>query len=154
MNVKHYEDNPRSAIMVDFCFQLLTFCHAEAGFSDDKTSAFFSTMKQVFEHALCNDSDDEVTMEDSYSHFKSLVLRHSIERTPDSVGLFSIGEVQQVTGYISKSFYRHWRAYRSVFSSRQAVQRQERELFVETPLCPRPLAEAEELPVSVDQLVL
>ena len=51
MGFDHYEDNPRSGIMVDFCLYNLMFCD-EQGFTPEKKSAFFSVMKLVFEESF------------------------------------------------------------------------------------------------------
>ena len=51
MGFGHYEDNPRSGIMVDFCLYNLMFCD-EQGFTPEKKSAFFSVMKLVFEESF------------------------------------------------------------------------------------------------------
>ena len=44
--IKHYHDNPRSAILVDFCYYSLMFCE-ENEFEKEQTSAFFSIMLKV-----------------------------------------------------------------------------------------------------------
>ena len=51
MGVRHYQDNSRSAILVDFCFYNLLFCE-EHNFTPEQASAFFAIMKRVFEHAF------------------------------------------------------------------------------------------------------
>jgi len=51
MKVRHYQDNSRSAILVDFCFYNLLFCE-EHLFNREQTSAFFSVMKSVFTDAF------------------------------------------------------------------------------------------------------
>ena len=51
MDVNHYEENPRSGIMVDFFLYNLIYCKDE-GFTMEQTSAFFSIMKAVFDHSL------------------------------------------------------------------------------------------------------
>jgi hypothetical protein len=54
MEVQHYEDNPRSMIMVDFFYYNLHFARMR-GLSLDATSALFSILKMVFEAAFGKD---------------------------------------------------------------------------------------------------
>lgn len=54
MEVQHYEDNPRSMIMVDFFYYNLLFAKMR-GLSLDATSALFSILKMVFEAAFGKD---------------------------------------------------------------------------------------------------
>mmetsp|Transcript_53885 Transcript_53885/g.108328 ORF Transcript_53885/g.108328 Transcript_53885/m.108328 type:complete len:147 (-) Transcript_53885:718-1158(-) len=83
MGVRHYQDNPKSKIMVDFCFYNIMFCD-ENSFSIPKKSAFFSVMKQVFEHAFeaeASSSSAEVlpvNREESLEYFKAKILAHSV----------------------------------------------------------------------------
>ena len=63
IGVKHYEDNARSAILVDFCYYNLLFCE-ENELTPEQTSAFFSIMKQVFEHAFETKVRARATLDD------------------------------------------------------------------------------------------
>ena len=66
MNVKHYQDNSRSAILVDFLFYCLVFCD-ENGFSLPKKSALFSIMKLTFAHAF--EGPESVSADESLAFF-------------------------------------------------------------------------------------
>lgn len=140
MEVNHYDDNPRSEILVDFCLYNLMFCD-ENDFSAAKKSAFFSIMKRVFEHGF--QSADVVPMQQSLAFFKTQVLEHSVEAPPDRVAVFSLQEVRLLTEFVATTFYRHYKAYQLCFTRRQPTEQREKVLQVESPFCPPPLEAAE-----------
>lgn len=146
MGVRHYQDNPKSTIMIDFCLYNLTFCD-ENSFSIPQKSAFFSVMKQVFEHAFesgAESSPSVVTREESLAFFKSKVLAHSVEAPMDGrSGVFDLPEVKLMIAFVGKTFYRNFSAYRTCFKTRQPVESTTRYLPVETPMLPNPLDFAE-----------
>lgn len=140
IGVKHYEDNARSAILVDFCYYNLLFCE-ENELTPEQTSAFFSIMKQVFEHAF--ETKEDVTLEENYAFFKEKMLAHSVQQPSSGVALFSLAAVKKIADFLTGSFYRHFKAYKFCFSQRQPIQRTERVIIVETPLTPQPLETAQ-----------
>ena len=144
MGVRHYGDNPRSAILVDFYLYNLVFCD-EHGFSFAKKSAFFSIMKLVFAHAFEQESPvAPVSREDSLAFFKGRVLAHSVEAPAEGrAGVFSLGDVKVMVAFVGKTFYRNFSAYRLCFTTRQPVEAAIRLLAVETPLAPPPLDQAD-----------
>lgn len=50
-------------------------------------------------------------MERSFEFFKELLLRHSVQRPPFSVGLFSFQEMKAITEWMMDSYYRHYKLY-------------------------------------------
>jgi hypothetical protein len=163
MGVKHYSDNPRSAILADFCLYNLVFCD-EAGFSLAKKSAFFSIMKCVFEHAFqggsaevgvgasgdaldsgaLSEGCEAVSSEDSMAYFQKQILAHSVDSPSERmVAVFDLPDVQALTDFVGKTFYRNYSAYRLCFSTKQAVELATRQVSIETPLAPPPLCEFE-----------
>mmetsp|Transcript_13051 Transcript_13051/g.22980 ORF Transcript_13051/g.22980 Transcript_13051/m.22980 type:complete len:179 (+) Transcript_13051:143-679(+) len=139
LQLNHYADNARSAILADFCLYNLTFCE-ENGFSAEKSSALFSILRTTFEHSF--EGPVPVSMQESLAFFKERMLEHSVESPPERVGVFTLQEVRLVTDYIGKSFYRHYKAHQYCFSRRQPVVQSKRVLTVETPPVPPPLASA------------
>ena len=149
LGVSHYDSNSRSAIFVDFCYYNLIFSHYEEGFSDEKTSVLFAMMKRVFERATSRLSE---TLTDSFEVFKEMVVRHSTDG-PDSRAVFSERDVKKITDFVSKGFYRHFRAYQLVFSSRQTIESVSHDIVVETPLAEPSLCDMVELFVGAPQQV-
>ena len=108
VKVEHYENNPWSGVLVDFLYYDLLFCE-ERGFSAEKTSAFFSIMKAVFDFTFKYVQEDEetvggvvdpVSLEQSYAFFRAKA-RHIYSRR--------IGERERVrTGSLSLSLKTRW----------------------------------------------
>jgi len=139
VGVKHYNDNARSSIMVDFYLYNIIFCD-ENGFSTAKKSAFFSIMKLVFAHAFDSASVDEVTSEASLEFFKQRVLAHSVEAPEEGrAGIFSLSDAKLMVNFVGKTFYRNFKAYKLCFTTRQGSEKATRYIAVETPMTPNPL---------------
>ena len=136
LNVKYYANNPRSAIMVDFCYFNLMFAK-ENDFTDEQTSGFYSIMMKVFISAV----DDGLSSTNAFDLFKKLILTHSIDDV-EAVELYPLPLVKKISSYVSSTFFRYLDAYKYVFSIAQAVVTETKELQVETPLIPQLLAEA------------
>ena len=59
--VNHYQDNTWSGVFVDYLYYGLAFA-AERSFTEEQTSALFSILKNVFEHAFPVGADaDSIT---------------------------------------------------------------------------------------------
>jgi hypothetical protein len=144
LKVQHYSENPRSAILVDFCYFSLLFCKTSS-FTLSQTSAFFSIMLRVFTAAV----DDRMSSEECLGMFKKLILAHSINDV-DKVELFDLPMVKKITTYVTNTFFRYMSAYQYVFDAEQDVVVEERVLDVETPLRPATL----DLAQAVTSLVL
>jgi hypothetical protein len=141
VEVRHYADNPRSAVLVDFFLYNLMFCE-ENGFSRLKKSAFFSIMKEVFAHGF--EGPAPVPPGESLEFFKRSVLAHSVEAPAEGrAGVFSLPEVKLMVTFVGKTFYRNYSAYRLVFTTRQLLAKATRHLCVETPPLPPPLDQAD-----------
>jgi hypothetical protein len=54
---------------------------------------------------------ERLTLERSFEFFKELLLRHSVQRPPFSVGLFSFQEMKAITEWMMDSYYRHYKLY-------------------------------------------
>ncbi|GMH70754.1 hypothetical protein TL16_g05487 [Triparma laevis f. inornata] len=133
--IKHYNDNPRSAILVDFCYYSLMFCE-ENEFEKEQTSAFFSIMLKVFKASV----DDGMDKDSAFSLFKSLVLSHSVsDPSTSAVELFTLPCVKKMTSYVSNTFFRYVDSFVYVFKTEQKVVTVVKPLEVETPLESPPL---------------
>ena len=107
--VKHYADNTWSGILVDFLYYNILFCE-EKGLTPEKTSAFFTIMKRVFEFTFrpelepgnVDDDVERVGVDASFAFFKEQMLRHSVEAPAEgSVGLFTVADVEFIAEFIS-----------------------------------------------------
>uniref|UniRef100_A0A7S2RX69 Uncharacterized protein n=1 Tax=Rhizochromulina marina TaxID=1034831 RepID=A0A7S2RX69_9STRA len=138
LGVRHYDANPRSSIFVDLCLQNLMFCQ-EHSFPLPKQVAFFSIVKNVFDHAFGTDAALKVSREDSLEFFKEQVMRASVEEPPHREAIFAIADVKAITEFVGTTFYRNFSAYKHCFSQRQQTRTVTRSVVVETPLRPTPL---------------
>ncbi|GMI33786.1 hypothetical protein TeGR_g5932, partial [Tetraparma gracilis] len=133
--------NPRSAILVDYCYFALLFCR-ENKFSLPQTSAFFAIMLKVFT-SFC---DDKQSSEECLAQFKDLILAHSAPDSdaPEGGALFDLAAVKLVSSYVSTTFFRYSKAFSYVFdnANEQELLVEERKVDVETPLMPQKLDEA------------
>eukprot|EP00396_MALV-II-16_sp_LP-1_P000426 gene426-393_t len=114
-------------IAADFHFHNLQFCLGQPKFDDAKMSTFLSIMKVLYVESFCTLG---LSMQDSYSLFKHMLLRHSCQRPPFSTGVFTMAEVATVTSYVLDAFYRHYKIPVSEFPRYKYVYVCTRELEV------------------------
>ncbi|OQS07604.1 hypothetical protein THRCLA_20107 [Thraustotheca clavata] len=55
------------------------------------------------------------TISSSFNRFQALILQHSVERPPMSMGIFTASDVNLIVEYITNSYYRHFHLYQSIF---------------------------------------
>lgn len=103
----------RAEILVDMHYHNYSFCMSK-GFPPEKTSTFLSIMKILLEDAI----RERLTPEDAFSRFQDLLLKHSVERPPRSVGIFSFDDVTSLVEYVTNTFFRHYRLYMYAFSTK------------------------------------
>jgi hypothetical protein len=64
---------------------------------------------------------------------QSLLLAHSIQRPPHSVGIFTLAEVQQITQFALTHYYAHFKLFRYAFTLRHVKQIDVRTTWAELP---------------------
>lgn len=84
-------------------------------FTAEQTSTFFTILKSV--HLMCISTPFD-NLQETFEHFKQLLLRHSINRPPFSVGLFSSAQVRDITDYVLKTYFKHFKLYKYAFTKR------------------------------------
>ncbi|XP_024518578.1 coiled-coil domain-containing protein 189-like isoform X1 [Selaginella moellendorffii] len=84
-----------SEILLDLHYGSLYFAQ-EQGFSLEKMSAFVSIVKAIHDQAI----GMRLTVERSWETAKNLFLLHSVQRPPFSIGLFTFGDLQEITRYV------------------------------------------------------
>ena len=142
--VNHYQDNTWSGVFVDYLYYGLAFA-AEQSFSDEQTSALFSILKNVFEHAFPVEPDaDSNPLEENHAFFKDQMLTHSVDDAEAGcIQLFSVEDVTQISNFLSTTFYRHYNSYKYAYTTTQPEETVHHDLIVETPLPPPPLCEGQ-----------
>merc|ERR1740129_2640719 len=73
----------------------------------NKTSTLLSIMKLVLEEAVSSRHNAS----EAFDVFQDCLLKHSVERPPKSVGIFTFDDVKAVMDYIHNTFFRHYRLY-------------------------------------------
>jgi hypothetical protein len=82
-------------------------------------------------------------MKTSFDEFKESLLRHAVERSPHTLGIFSVDDVSRIVEYMLNSYFRHYSLYKYIFTKKLVVTLvQTSPHGVETPLVPRSLNDA------------
>ncbi|GFR81762.1 coiled-coil domain-containing protein C16orf93 homolog [Elysia marginata] len=108
----NYKDNLKTGIKMDLFYYTLQFAK-EQKFSPEKTSAFFSIIKKIFE--VCIETPYG-NLDHTFQYFKDLLLCHSVNRPPYSIELFSPHEVRKISEYTINTFFRHFKMYKYAFT--------------------------------------
>lgn len=107
----------KSQILLEFYFSTIQFAKS-LGMNYAQTSALFSIMKLV--HTKCT-STPYNNNEDTFSYFKQLLIKHSLQRPPYSVGVFTVNQVQAITDYALNTYFRHFDMYKYAFTPKVRV---------------------------------
>ncbi|KAJ0394991.1 hypothetical protein P43SY_001262 [Pythium insidiosum] len=79
---------------------IVTFCRQQH-FNPRQTSVFLGIIQTLMEKDFARDS--ETGLEQSYSSFQSLLLAHSVDRSPRSVQVFQADQVAVIVDYVAHS---------------------------------------------------
>ena len=134
--------NAKTEIILDFHFYNMVFCK-KFGFTFIKTATYCSIMKQILDEDTAASHRD---VRQSFQRLKQLVLEHSVERPPWSVGVFDENDVNEMLLHATNSYFRHFRLYRMTMAPRVQLElKQHNPGFVEVPGPSRPLSAAVEV---------
>jgi len=106
----------KTEILKEFHFHNYSFCKTK-GFTPEKTSTYLSIMKVLFEE-LCH---SRKTMDESFNFFKGWLLKHSVQRPPFSVGVFTFEDVKAITEYVHNTFFRHYKLWMYAYVTHRDV---------------------------------
>ncbi|EQC42160.1 hypothetical protein SDRG_01000 [Saprolegnia diclina VS20] len=141
LGVAHYATNYRSRAHVDLCHYALAFCKHAFACDVQKTALTLLVVHRLFTTATTT----AATLPETYTELQTLLTQHSVEMPPTHVGIFSTSDVQHIVEYLGSTFFQHYAAYQLAFRGSPDVVRTTRQLVVETPMTPTPLADAKEL---------
>ena len=137
----HADDEDVLSIKVDFFFYLYAFAK-RLKLHEAQMSTLLSIFKATIEH---DERQPLCTMRSSFTFFKNRLLLHSCERPPWTVGIFSPEQVKVIVEFSLRSYYRHFRAYRTVLSKKPTIQlKQVLPGYVEEPMLTPRLSDMEE----------
>jgi septin family protein len=103
-------DEP-TELLVDFHIRNFSYAR-QSRFTLEKTSCFLGLMNHVFHSSL----DQRMTQTASYESFRRNVLKHSTQRPPWSLLVFSAEDVQKLTAFAQWSFFRNYALYEHAFT--------------------------------------
>merc|ERR1712118_29667 len=116
MNVDQSEGY-RTEILKEFHFHNYSFCKTQ-GFTAEKTSTFLSIMKVMFEEVCLI----KLQMDDAFNFFKGWLLKHSVQRPPFSVGVFTFEDVKATTEFVHNTFFRHYKLWMYAYVTHRDVE--------------------------------
>jgi len=104
------DEGPHTEILLDMHYHNYAFCKSK-NFSAMQTSTLLSMMKYVLEESIRK----RFVLDDAFSEFRDLLLKHSVEHPPVSVGIFSYDDLKAVSEYVHNTFFRHYKLYTYVY---------------------------------------
>lgn len=138
----------KEEIMTDFNANNLEFCRKE-NFTLEKTSCLLS----IFYYTLTQSIQNRVSCETSFELFKNLLLKHSVQRSPYSIAVFTLAEVKTITDFALTTLYAHYSLYEFAFTPHSDLVLKTVELFESRFPATLNLAEGEEVsPESIEAL--
>merc|ERR1712025_928319 len=82
------------------------------------------------------------SVDNSFAFFQTRILRHAVERSPHSIYVFSREDVLAIIEFITDTYYRNFRLYRSIFTKKEYMVLQQQLPFnLECVPVVRPLSE-------------
>ncbi|KAG6968507.1 hypothetical protein JG688_00005783 [Phytophthora aleatoria] len=116
-----------------------TFCR-QRHFQLNQTSVLLGICQTLMKRDFARDST--TNLKSSFDFFQAILLTHSVNRSPKSVGIFSREEVAAIVDYVTNSYYRHFQLYKCIYTPYYHVHFVQREINdVQTPKTPRPLSQ-------------
>lgn len=118
----------RQEVLLELYMNTLRFAR-EKGFSVEKTSTFFSIIMRNHKEMV----DAFLPPDRSWEFLKSLLERHSVQRPPHSVGIFTLDELKAITSFALTNYYAHFKLYRYAFTLRHVKEIDVRTSWAELP---------------------
>lgn len=105
----------RKEIFLDLVLSTLAFCYREK-FTLIKISTLISIVRAVHT-AACELPGPPMKLDKAYSMFEDLVLKHSVERPPFSIAVFSFTDTKSINAHFVNTYFRHLKMYQYVFGA-------------------------------------
>eukprot|EP00471_Norrisiella_sphaerica_P005900 CAMPEP_0184482386 /NCGR_PEP_ID=MMETSP0113_2-20130426/3940_1 /TAXON_ID=91329 /ORGANISM="Norrisiella sphaerica, Strain BC52" /LENGTH=246 /DNA_ID=CAMNT_0026862081 /DNA_START=35 /DNA_END=775 /DNA_ORIENTATION=- len=109
------DDELKRKGLIEVFINLLRFCH-EHCFNAEKISTLMSILYLTH---LKMTEPPLPSIREGFNEFKSMLLKHSVERPPFSISVFTPKDVSIIVAYITDTYFRQWRLYQFVYG--QAV---------------------------------
>ena len=118
----------RMEVLIELYLNTLRFAR-EQDYSVEKTSTLFSIVKRNHEEMV----EAFLPPQKSFDFFKALLLMHSVQRPPHSVGIFTLADCKQITDFILSRYYDHFKLYRYAFTLKHVKSVDIRTSYAEQP---------------------
>ena len=142
LNLSLADIDAKNDVLLDYHFYNMVFAKKN-GFTPLKTSAFLGIMKALLDEDVNAEHRD---VRQSFFRLKELLLEHSVERPPWSVGIFEEADIDPILTYATNNYFRHFRLYRMCMAPRVQMElKQHNPGFIELPAPSRPLSAAVEI---------
>eukprot|EP00966_Prymnesium_polylepis_P055365 1280449-Prymnesium_polylepis.1 len=128
LSTEDMDDPLKRAVMLELHLNSLYFARKQ-GFSSEKTSALFSTIKRNHDEM----AEAFLPPHKSWDYFKTILLTHAVQRPPHSFGIFSRREANLITQFVLDTYYRHFKLYRYAFTMRHIKNIDVRTSWLELP---------------------
>jgi len=112
--LKENDDHMKKLILTDLFYYAFIFA-TESKFNEEQISAFLSIIKRTHEKAIESPFGN---IEDSFSYFKELLLRHCVKRPPFSIQLYDMSEAKKITDYVLDTYFKHYKLYKYAFTAK------------------------------------
>ena len=60
-------------------------------------------------------------MKSAFDRFKQLMFAHAVDRSPHAVQIFTLEDVERVTEFMLNSYFRHFKLYQYIFTTKLQV---------------------------------
>jgi hypothetical protein len=100
----------RQEILCDLYSNCLSYC-AQCHFSSEKSSCLLDILKHLFETSI----SERLSEPASFSFFQKLLLKHSVQRSPYSIAVFTAPELKAILDFFLITFFRHYQLYTNAF---------------------------------------
>ena len=142
LNLSLADIDAKNDVLLDYHFYNMVFAKKN-GFTPLKTSTFLGIMKAMLDEDVNAEHRD---VRQSFFRLKELLLEHSVERPPWSVGIFDEADIDPILTYATNNYFRHFRLYRMCMAPRVQLElKQHNPGFIELPAPSRPLSAAVEI---------
>ena len=112
LGLEDYGSSKEASIEVDLYFYAISSAKRN-NFTAEQISAFFTILKSV--HSMCKSTPYD-NFQEVFQFFKELMVRHSISRPPFSICLFNMEQVKDITDYVLKTYFKHFKLYKYAFT--------------------------------------
>ena len=114
--MKLSESNEKDEILLDFYENVTNFCVSN-DFTLEKLSCLLGILSKIVQNSLTN----SIPLSTSQENFKSLLTKHSIQRPPFSIQVFSPQELKSISNFIENTFFKNYFLYSYGFTQSKDI---------------------------------